>query len=112
MSARSGRCACGCSLQARLHATKRDDGCKTSQRMSDDVDGDAVQLLDQRRIEHPVDWPRRQYAAALEQYQVAAQSRGEVQIMCRYDDRQTSLAVERRENGSNLELVREVERGC
>ena len=80
-------------------------------RVRGDIDVDAVQLADQRRLEHRRGRAGRQDAPLMQQHELVAEARRKIQIVRRDDDRQVALAVQPCENRANFELVGEIERG-
>ena len=68
-------------------------------------------LPNQRRIEHCLRCTGRENASAMQQHELSAETGRKIQVMCRYDNRQVTLAVQLVENRADLELIREIERG-
>ena len=70
-----------------------------------------VELANPGRGQDFVDGTGREHAPFLQHHQRLAQSGGEVEIVCRYDDSEIVRLVQRRQKRGHLQLVFQVQRG-
>src|SRR5262249_38596054 len=89
---------------------ERNDGKPSAAWMDGDVDLNTIKLTNDRGSQNVLCAPDSQQAAPVEHDQPAAQLGCKVQVVCRDDDREVSLAVQLPQNRSNFELIGQIQR--